>query len=61
VNIGEPKRVHEIEPVVLPVPETIPLPQEEPAETPAGPAETPAEPAETPAEPAEKPQEEPVG
>jgi len=42
VNIGEPKRTIEIEPVTVPVPETLPL--EEPAPAPAEePASVPAE------------------
>ena len=42
MNIGEPKHVREIEPVDLPVPETVPAPAEEPVSVPE---EAPAEPA----------------
>jgi len=42
MNIGEPKRTIEIEPVVVPVPERLPV--EEPA--PAEPSEVPAAPSE---------------
>jgi hypothetical protein len=34
VNIGQPKRIIEIEPVSTPVPETLPLPSTEPASEP---------------------------
>ena len=44
MEIGEPKHVREIEPLVTPVPETIPLPVEEPIWVPE---EAPAEPART--------------
>lgn len=45
MNIGEPKHVREIDPVTLPVPETIPLPEEAPDQAPV---ETPAEPIDEP-------------
>jgi hypothetical protein len=41
MNIGEPKRELEIQPVVLPVPETVPMPSPEPSREPA-PSEEPA-------------------
>ena len=47
MNIGEPKHVREIEPVDVPVPETIPVPAEEPASEPVPAPER--EPAEVPA------------
>jgi hypothetical protein len=51
MNIGEPKRTIEIEPVVVPVPEHLPVEEPAPAE-PSEPA--PAEPSEpAPAEPSE--------
>lgn len=34
MDIGQPKRIIEIEPVSTPVPETIPLPTTEPASAP---------------------------
>jgi hypothetical protein len=34
VNIGQPKRIIEIEPVSTPVPETLPMPSTEPASEP---------------------------
>lgn len=34
MEIGEPKRVHEVKPVDVPIPETIPMPAEEPVEEP---------------------------
>ena len=48
MNIGEPKRTIEIEPVVVPVPESLPV--EEPAREPVPDHEpTPAEPVPAPA------------
>lgn len=35
MEIGEPKRVHEVKPIDVPIPETIPVPVEEPVEVPA--------------------------
>jgi hypothetical protein len=35
MEIGEPKRVHEVKPIDVPIPETIPMPVEEPVEVPA--------------------------
>jgi hypothetical protein len=48
MDIGEPRKIIEVEPATLPVPETIPMPEPAPAErpsepTPAGPVEDPAE------------------
>ncbi|MEO8422830.1 MAG: hypothetical protein ABI595_02830 [Actinomycetota bacterium] len=40
MDIGQPKRIIEVEPVTLPVPEAIPVPEPRPAQTPE-----PAEPA----------------
>ena len=45
MNIGEPKRTIEIEPVVVPVPEPLPadepVPEREPTVVPVGPARSP--------------------
>ncbi len=46
MNIGEERRIIEVEPVTLPVPEVLPMPEPEPA-----PAEIPAAPEHEPAEP----------
>ena len=40
MDIGQPKRIIEVEPVTLPVPEAIPVPEPRPVQTPE-----PAEPA----------------
>jgi hypothetical protein len=49
MEIGEPRRQREVEPITEPVPETIPMPEEVPA-----PAKEPAElPSERPVVPAE--------
>jgi hypothetical protein len=40
VDIGQPKRIIEVEPITLPLPEAIPAPEPRPAQTPE-----PAEPA----------------
>jgi hypothetical protein len=37
VDIGQPKRIIEVEPVSLPLPEAIPAPDTEPAREPAEP------------------------
>jgi hypothetical protein len=42
VNIGEPRRVIEIEPVSVPVPEQVPVPLPEPEPEPDAPAREPA-------------------
>jgi hypothetical protein len=47
MDIGEPRRIIEVEPASIPVPETIPIPEREPA--PSEPA--PSEPARTGAAP----------
>jgi hypothetical protein len=52
MDIGEPRKIIEVEPETIPVPETIPLPSTEPSRVepePAGPAEPARVPAGEPA------------
>jgi hypothetical protein len=42
MKIGEPKEIHEIEPVVVPVPEPVPDPMSEPTSAPPEPDRVPA-------------------
>lgn len=53
MNIGRPKRVIEVEPVTLPVPEMLPVtePESEPVSEPVREPASPTEPAGTPVEP----------
>jgi hypothetical protein len=46
MDIGEPRKIIEVEPATIPVPETIPMPDTEPA----SPAEAPTRPAAPPAD-----------
>jgi hypothetical protein len=58
MDIGEPRKIIEVEPASLPVPETIPMPEPAFPEAPHEPAPsvpaTPAAPAPTEAEPARR-------
>jgi hypothetical protein len=59
MDIGEPRKIIEVEPATIPVPETIPMPQTEPASEPVPVA--PEEPVSVPRqEPVSVPREEPV-